>query len=749
MASAMTGRSIAFHFVALLLLATIGEITPTAAWCQSSKITGDSVEMRDTLVQTMFPIEHKPLQAGIEASYGWGWYSNANFNAPATPAALAGCDFYSSGTGNILGLKFLADVPLWGDASPWSFEPSLFAQFRHPDFSWTQFDSSYDPKTGTIGPFSIRHEILTTVDELGIGSGFEYEMLPNFQLFGAANFGLLFEQKYETSEHRVEPGALLADGTRDTTTGSGNLSRRLAFIPSLTVGANYEAPLSDKLRARPGIEVSVPFGGDASTSPRWFSSMSFWRSIEVNATLAILFDLTPRQEMVPVYVKREVPIFLPKKVPPPISPTLTASIRAVAVSAEGMQSNVVRMTVEEVSTRNADPILNYIFFGPGSAKFPARYVTYPSSEAARLEFQGSHERKNISLMDLYRETLNILGDRLREYPSTKITLLGSTDNTDDRIREPSPPGRGQGEGNSNAQLIALARKRAEAVRDYLEHVWQIDPKRITIEATVLPPKPSPSSTEAGRAENRRVEFQVGPGRTARSRAASRHVTDPIIVTNIEHLATPDQIELLPSIRTEHGILRTYASISAGGIELQSFRGTAKTEQAEKVWAPTEATLRKLRDSLEIDYDVWDSAGHHAHAHSNIPLDVIHIKGNLPERIERFSLILFGFDESQLNPNNERSIRSAAEMIPKIPVRRVLIQGYTDETGNPAHNDILSEARADAVQNRLEAMLKSEGTAIPRDIHSEGHGSRDLLYDNRLPEGRFFSRTVTITIERAP
>jgi len=733
MAYAMTGRFKVFLIAAFLILSILGGMTPGAR-CQNLGMRVDSV-MRDTLEETMFPIEHKPLQAGIEASYGWGWYYNANFPAPA---ALEGCDHYSSGTGNLFGLKFLAEVPLWGDASPWTFEPSLFAQFRQPDFSWTQHYSSYDPTTSMIVPFSIRHEILTTVDELGIGSGFEYELFPNFRLRGAANFGLLFARKYVTSEHHVEAGPLFSDDTiRDTTIGSGNLSKRLAFVPSLELGASYEAPLSDKLRARPGVEVSIPFGGYASGSPSWLGSMSFWRAIEVNASLALLFDLTPRREMVPVFVKREILVPIPK-LRPPTPAKLTASIRAVAISSTGVQSNVVRMTVEEVRTRNADPVLNYIFFDAGSAKFPERYVTYTSPEEAQRKFQGSTDRNDISLMKLYRETLNIVGDRLRKYPSVTITLIGSTDNTDDRVSGTAPSGR------TTSELLALARQRSEAVRDYLVNVWQIDPKRLKIEATLLPAKPSPSATEAGRAENRRVEFRVESGNPSGVR-----ITDPITVTNIEHLATPDRIDLLPSVQTEGGILRTYASISAGGVELQSFSGTAENQQAEKVWAPTEATLTRLRDSLEINYDVWDSAGNHAHANSSIPLDVIHVASNRPERIERFSLILFGFDESKLNSNNGRSIRSAAEMIPKIPVRRVLIQGYTDETGDPTHNDALSEARATEVQNRLEEMLNAEGAAEPADIHSEGHGSRDLLYDNTLPEGRFFSRTVTITIERAP
>ncbi len=693
---------------------------------------------RDTLVSSFYQIYHKPLQAGIAGSYGWGWYWNTNLQQPA---ALPGCDFYNTGTGNGFSLRAVAEMPLWGDASPWSFEPSIFFESQRPDFAWYQSEFTFNPSNpSTPQPFTIRHEVQTTADQVGIGGSFEFEAFPHFYLDAGANLGILFLQNYEASLHRVEGGPLFPDGTRDTTTGTGNLSKKLDVVPALSVGMNYEAPLSRTLRARPGISLSIPFGGDAAGTnvPSWLFSMSFWREAELNVNLALLLDLTPRTETVPVFVKREIRVPMP---PPPVAPppTLTASIRAEAVSSTGEKSQVVRMTVEEVRTRNADPILKYIFFAPGSSAFPERYVTYPSPDEARRMFQGSSERHDISLMALYRETLNILGDRLQKYPSTRLTLVGSTDNTDDRTTTITHADRTPNE------LLALARARAEAVRNYLSRIWQIDPSRVKVQATQIPAKPSPSNTEDGRAENRRVEFRIEGGGPNAPR-----VTDPVIVTNIEHLATPDRIDLHPSVHTtSSGILRTSATISAGGITLQTFSGTAKTEQAEKVWAPTESTLKKLRDSLEIDYDVWDSAGNHAHAHSTIPLDVIHIQSNRPERIERFSLILFGFDEAKLNANNERSIQSAAAMIPTIPVRRVLIQGYTDETGSAEHNDELSSARADAVRERLEELLHSEGAAEPADVHTEGHGSRDLLYDNSLPEGRFFSRTVNITIERRP
>ncbi len=684
-------------------------------------------------MESSYRIEHKPLRAGIELNYGWGDYYDASF---PVPIAVPGCDVYSMGTGNAYGFRLIGDIPFWGDVSPWSFQPKLFLEFHHPEFDWIEGGESYDAGSKQLAPFSIRHEVLATVGEAGIGGGFSYELAKRWHAVAGVNVGAVFQQSFQTSLHVVEAGESLTDGTRDTITGTPKVSKKLALIPSFMLGMNFDAPLSNKLWAEPGLEVSFPFGGEAGAngaSAFRFGGMSFWRAVEFQATFALLFDLTPRMETIPVFVKQEIPVHVPILAEAPVEvPKPSASIRAVAISSTGVKSDVVRMTVEEIRTRNADPVLNYIFFDASSSEFPNRYVTYPTPEAAEREFQGSSERHDVKLMDLYRETLNIVGDRLRKFPKARMTLIGSTDNSDDRSV-----------GNSDAALLALARKRAEVARNYLMSVWKIDPARLKIEATLLPARPSPSGTEDGRAENRRVEF-----RAEGSDSAMLRLTAPVTVTNIEHLATPDLIRLHPSVTTRAGILRSHATVSAGGIVLQNFGNDSTHTGEEKEWAPTEETLNKLRDSLDIDYDVSDSAGNHAHAHSSIPLDIIRVTSDRPERIERFSLILFGFDEAQLGTRNDRSIRSAAEMIPNVPVKRVLIQGYTDEMGDPAHNDALSEARANHVKMRLEDLLRTELIdPAALDIRSQGRGSHDPPYDNQLPEGRFFSRTVNITIER--
>jgi outer membrane protein OmpA-like peptidoglycan-associated protein len=662
--------------------------------------------MRDTLIPTWYSIDHRPVRAGLSALTYWGWYQSGDIPAPM---ALLGCDQYSIGTSRSVGINLISELPFWGDLSPWTFGPTIGFRKSKLSFDWAQVTRTA-ADTG-VQNLTIRHDLIADQSVLSMGGRLAWQHSA-FGLAGSVNVGYAFGQAYERSEHLVDPGAHLLSGLRDTIVGSGNLVKPYKLIPSIGLTAGYEVPLSDKLHAQPTLS--------AQWSP--LGATSFWHGLEIGAGITVLYDITPRSERVPVYVHEQVPVHTTVGGPIPESP-LKAWIEATAVDANGQESKVVTMQIEEVRTRHAYPILNYIFFDEASSAIPARYVQYASLSEAQSSFKGSESRDNIRLLDLYHETLNIIGARLRANPAATVTLTGSTSNT----------------GAEQAN-IALARKRAQSVSEYLNRVWQIEPRRVRIDASVLPRRPSPSTTPQGQEENRRVEIAI-----AEPSGSQTSILDPVKVYNIEHLATPDRIQLHPSIEADTDIVSTYASISANGTELQSFRGN----EAKKIWAPTEQMLRNLHDSLSIDFDVSDAAHHRAHAHNSIPLSVIRVSSDREERVERFSLILFGFDEAKLGERNDRVMSNVADLLSKMNVQRILVQGYTDETGTAQHNDELSEARAGEVKRTLDRLLAQHNVHLSVPILTEGRGSRDLLYDNALPEGRFFSRTVNVTVERAP
>src|SRR5439155_713105 len=150
--------------------------------------------------------------------------------------------------------------------------------------------------------------------------------------------------------------------------------------------------------------------------------------------------------------------------------------------------------------------------------------------------------------------------------------------------------------------------------------------------------------------NRRVEIT----------STDNSLTDPIIVIKTEHIATPPFISLIPHIYSDIGYKSYRSSISIGGKELVTFLGSES-----KPWGIPEEVLSGNADSLNVFLEVTDSSGNIATAQNAIKLEQKHIEREKQQELEKFSLILFGFDESQLGAKNERTLGLVAESFKKI------------------------------------------------------------------------------------
>jgi outer membrane protein OmpA-like peptidoglycan-associated protein len=109
-------------------------------------------------------------------------------------------------------------------------------------------------------------------------------------------------------------------------------------------------------------------------------------------------------------------------------------------------------------------------------------------------------------------------------------------------------------------------------------------------------------------------------------------------------------------------------------------------------------------------------------------------------IERYSLILFPFDRSDAGPINERIMREYVyERV--LPSSKVEVIGHTDVVGLYDHNQALSERRSTTVYNGI--MKKTNGKF--GSMMKRGVGEDEPLYNNVLPEERFYNRTVQVII----
>lgn len=103
-------------------------------------------------------------------------------------------------------------------------------------------------------------------------------------------------------------------------------------------------------------------------------------------------------------------------------------------------------------------------------------------------------------------------------------------------------------------------------------------------------------------------------------------------------------------------------------------------------------------------------------------------------------VLFATDSDVLRPRAIDKLRPLAAYLRGNPGVRVAIDGYTDSRGTDAHNQDLSERRAESVRNALEEM----GAARAR-FQVVGHGEREPVATNATRAGMRQNRRVEVTL----
>ena len=101
-------------------------------------------------------------------------------------------------------------------------------------------------------------------------------------------------------------------------------------------------------------------------------------------------------------------------------------------------------------------------------------------------------------------------------------------------------------------------------------------------------------------------------------------------------------------------------------------------------------------------------------------------------------VLFDFNKSTLQPASDAALQPAAAMMAADKTLKLEVQGHTDNVGNDAYNQTLSEARAKAVVT----WLTQHGVAADR-LTAAGYGRTKPVADNGSDEGRARNRRVEI------
>ena len=254
-------------------------------------------------------------------------------------------------------------------------------------------------------------------------------------------------------------------------------------------------------------------------------------------------------------------------------------------------------------------------------------------------------------------------------------------------------------------------------------VWGIEASRLGIQARDLPDNPSNTTLADGIAENRRVEITSQDSR----------LLDPIFFTDTLRTMNAATIALTPDVTVDTAISEWSMEIYQGSRRLDAIKGKGALPTSIQ-WnvSGRPEVFPESQEALQYSLSVTDVLGQQLASRSRgYEVEQVYRKD---KRLEKFNMIIFGYNESEFTKQHERIL---ATIRPRIPEKsRVTVEGYTDRAGNPEYNLRLSERRAKAVASKLN--LAQENSA--------GYGSAGELFDNDSPEGRLYSRTVIITIE---
>ena len=106
-------------------------------------------------------------------------------------------------------------------------------------------------------------------------------------------------------------------------------------------------------------------------------------------------------------------------------------------------------------------------------------------------------------------------------------------------------------------------------------------------------------------------------------------------------------------------------------------------------------------------------------------------------------VLFDVGAADLTPNASARLGQVLTLAQSDTSRHLLVEGYTDSTGDPVGNQRLSEARAQSVAQ----WLTQQGIDGAR-ITVVGHGADDPVAPNDTPDNRALNRRVVVTLQTA-
>jgi outer membrane protein OmpA-like peptidoglycan-associated protein len=633
---------------------------------------------------------------GIFAQYGLG-LNFADFKK--LPSTESCCGGFENSISPAYRLGILTDIPL-------DYDYSIGLRLGYGGFTGN-FSSNYNTDVvidNSVQEGIFSHNLNSDISKVDFAALFTYELEKELYISLGPSLSYILNSDYQQWEQIEQPtdrGVFPGEG-RVRNNYSGEIDNINSLLYGLDLVFEYQLPLNNKNSyfLVPTLTYSHKFNNLVDNTN--------WSISELIGGISIKYRTPPAPPPPPPPpIKPIMPDSLPLPQPPP---SIDIYLEAVAVDSTGKINKEPELRIEDFVSLNMRPLLNYVFFDDSSSVIPKRYNLINNINTSDFEIDNL---KGKNAIETYYDVMNIVGKRMKDNLSTNITLIGCNSNL------------GKEKNNKS-----LSYDRANSVKNYLVNTWGIESDRIKLTARNLPIDASKSDTIPGQEENRRVEII----------ASDDVITKPVITNDTLRVLSDTNVEFLTDVDSKVGISEWLLEVSQDGNNL--FQKIGNGQPDSKIpWELRNNSKDMPRSASPVVYKltVKDSVGQKNYKEKSLPISKLTVNAKRENRtsdkeFEYYSLILFSYGKSSL----EKEHRDVVDFV-KNRIKddaQVYIYGYSDSMGDEDINKVISERRAKSVANRLRL----------RDAIIKGVGEENLLYNNRLPEGRFYCRTVQITVE---
>jgi len=682
------------------------------------------------LISQRSELEEEYIKIGVTAGFSINTH-NASFQD--LPGELDCCGGYTGGSGFGPTIGVLGAIPVMEDSR-------LMLRLGYFDLSGDMLETNtISDQTLVSIPAEAEFHFNSAIASLNLTTEYEWNFIDRFNLYGGGMFGLLIKGEVQTFEKLISPAGAYYVETQSNIRGDQFTFREIpekqSFQAWIGGGLGYSVPLNT-IFLEPFVRYYYPITNlttvDWNVSPLTFGidayveltpeKESIEKTIYVRDTVIVReAGATERVELISEDETEETledddKITITKTVTQKYQKTLPLQYQFTA-ALSGNYRDYAKIVIEETETREAFPLLPYVFFEAESDDLSATsQMILSESEAESFD----PLQLNWDALDIHSNLLNIIGRRMVDNPSANITLTG----TNNAI-------------GSEKDNLKLSSKRADRVKEYLIESWNIDPKRINTTSRNLPSKPGRTDIQEGQAENSRVELS----------SDTPLLTGYLNMARIETSSNPPSVEIISELShsTSETDYEYKLEISQNGSLLRTVDGVGKEDIVKAyTWNIGDKPMPAFDDYIDIELVGRDEYGVIALASDSIMLEQLTIRKKREilkndKIVERFSLIVFDYDSAVLTPTQKANLAYAKSAIK--PNSSVLVDGYTDNIGSEEYNLDLSARRIEEV---VKTLGLEPGNNV-NDIIKKPHGAKNPPYSNATPKGRSYNRTVIITI----